>query len=433
MFLYCLLLVTSVFLGSQILAVETPIAQITFYRILALFSVLILAWQILQKDRKLLLVLPSASTRMLFCFLAWWLIALTTGLWAENFKDWLQVSFLMTVGMASIVAIYFWVGTKRQWFRLAQAMWGMMTVLVFWGYIEIIGNIYVFADMTKLDKYGTFDSQPWTRIPITFFANQNDYATLLLAYVTLCMVLYYYSQRYWQRMFLLLMFALTTFLIYQTSSRMSLICLILFIGLQLVRNFKLDLFQGKRLYIMTAFIIFMMLIPPIREKVFEVIFLGGPQAGLSGDTKRMNIWRNGLLYLTQTFGLGVGSGNIEHWAKVRPIWPTNEITNMHNWWLEILVSNGILSLLLYLWAYIGMIRRLEFVARVGRKTSVLQSNISFVFYSFLIIFILASITSANNMLIEWHWVFFALIISWVKIIDTKEQTQDFKSKRSLGI
>ncbi|MCR8969487.1 O-antigen ligase [Facklamia sp. 7083-14-GEN3] len=423
----------SVFLGSQILAVETPVAQITLYRILSLFSVLILAWQILHKDRKLILVIPSMATRMLLCFLAWWLIALTTGLWAESFKDWLQVSFLMTVGMASIVAVYFWVDTKRQWFRLAQAMWGMMTALVFWGYIEIIANFYLFADMAKLDKYGTFDSQPWTRIPITFFANQNDYATLLLAYITLCMVLYYYSRRYWQRIFLLVMFVLTTFLIFQSGSRMSLICLILFISLNLIRNFKLDLFQGKRLYIMIAFFISMMLIPPIREKVFEVIFLGGPQAGLSGDTKRMNIWRNGLLYLTQTLGLGVGSGNIEYWATIRPFWPTNEITNMHNWWLEILVSNGILSLLLYLWAYIGMLRRLEYIARVKRQAANIQSNVSFTFYSFLIIFILASITSANNMLIEWHWVFFALIISWVKIIDKNEQILDFKNKRRIGI
>ncbi|MGX7109222.1 O-antigen ligase family protein [Facklamia miroungae] len=433
MFLYCLFLVMSVFLGSQILAIETPIAQITLYRILALSSILILAWQVSHKDRNLLLVVPSVATRMLICFLTWWLIALTTGLWAESFKDWIQVFFLMTVGMSTITALYFWVDSKRQWMRLAQAMWFMMTCLVFWGLFEIISNVYLFADLSKLDKYGTFSAQPWTRIPITFFANQNDYATLLLAYLVLCSVLYYSSRRHWHRWTILFMFILSSFLIYQSGSRMSLICLFIFILMHFLRYYKFDLFEGKRLYLMIFVVIMAFIIPPVREKVFEVIYFGGPKAGLSGDTKRMNIWRNGLIYLTQTFGLGVGSGNIEYWAKVRPFWPTNEITNMHNWWLEILVSNGILSFLLYLWAYLGMLRRLKFLARLGQKVSRIQSDISFAFYSFLIIFILASITSANNMLIEWHWVFFALMISWVKIVDKDALRQDDEIKRRLTI
>ena len=39
------------------------------------------------------------------------------------------------------------------------------------------------------------------------------------------------------------------------------------------------------------------------------------------------------------------------------------------------------------------------------------------FFAFLIAFAFASITSANNMLIEWHWVYFGLIISYIKLAE----------------
>jgi hypothetical protein len=39
--------------------------------------------------------------------------------------------------------------------------------------------------------------------------------------------------------------------------------------------------------------------------------------------------------------------------------------------------------------------------------------------TFLLVFIGASITSANNMLIEWHWVFFGLIIAYIGIMEAQ--------------
>ena len=39
--------------------------------------------------------------------------------------------------------------------------------------------------------------------------------------------------------------------------------------------------------------------------------------------------------------------------------------------------------------------------------------------TFLLVFIGASITSSNNMLIEWHWVFFGLIIAYIGIMEAQ--------------
>ena len=422
MFIYCLLLVMSVFLGSQILAVTTPVAQVTIYRLLALAAPFLLAWQVWHKNRSLLYLPRSAASRMLAVYLLWWLISLFSGLWAVNFKSWLQVFFLMTVGISAILALYFWVHSYQDWLRLCQGAWVIMSGLVLWGYFELLTNRYIFADLNKLDKYDTFSSQPWTRIPITHFANQNDYATMLLAYLILSLILYQLCRRFWQRGIYLVFMLLASLLIYQSGSRMSLLCLLMIIGYLFLNQFSWSASKPwlKRLFIFFGLVLIFALVfvGPLREKLSSIIYFQGPQAELSGDTKRMNIWRNGLLFLTETFGFGVGSGNIEYWSRVRGFWPTNEITNMHNWWLEILVSNGILAFVLYVWGYFNLTRRFTVLARTSKDPQI--RTISQIFLIFLMIFILASITSANNMLIEWHWLFFGLIISYLKIVDSQE-------------
>ena len=51
--------------------------------------------------------------------------------------------------------------------------------------------------------------------------------------------------------------------------------------------------------------------PSLITKVTDLFYFGHQYQQLSGDTVRMNLWRNGLLFLGETFGLGVGLGNIE--------------------------------------------------------------------------------------------------------------------------
>ena len=94
---------------------------------------------------------------------------------------------------------------------------------------------------------------------------------------------------------------------------------------------------------------------------------------------------------------------------------------MHNWWLEILVSTGVVPFILYVWGYFSLTRRLSLFASLRKHR--IQADVAYCLVGFLLVFILGSITSANNMLIEWHWVFFALIIAFVKIIDQDVQLE----------
>ena len=419
MLVYLIILVSSVFLGSNLIAVTLPVGQISIYRI---FSLLVIPMVIffLIKDRKAFKIhRNSYATGMVTVYLFWWVWALCSVLWAISLGSWLQAMILLTLGISSIVGIFLWTRDFVQWRTLIKAVWVMMTFLSIWGLFEITTNIYLLADLGKLDKYSTFVTQPWTRIPITYLANQNDYATILLATLPINLILMNTTKNSLKKLLTLLCMLLSTFLIFQSGSRMSLLMALAFYGIYVLLGVRWDFTRKQVLttgsIVLTLAILAFAFVPPIRGMVTDLIYIL-PRPVISGDVGRMNMWRNGLMYLGKTFGLGVGAGNIEVWMETFGPLPTNNIFNIHNWWLEILVGYGAFIFIAYVLGYALMIYRLfnlkKFVNRIHQK-------IMNAFISFLLVFIGASITSANNMLIEWHWVFFGLIIAYIGIMESQ--------------
>lgn len=416
---YLIILVSSVFLGSNLIAITLPVGQISIYRI---FSLLVIPMVIffLIKDRKAFKIhRNSYATGMVTVYLFWWVWALCSVLWAISLGSWLQAMILLTLGISSIVGIFLWTRDFVQWRTLIKAVWVMMTFLSIWGLFEITTNIYLLADLGKLDKYSTFVTQPWTRIPITYLANQNDYATLLLAALPINLILMNTTKNSLKKLLTLLCMLLSTFLIFQSGSRMSLLMALAFYGIYVLLGVRWDFTRKQVLttgsIVLTLVLLAFAFVPPIRGTVTDLIYIL-PRPVISGDVGRMNMWRNGLMYLGKTFGLGVGAGNIEVWMEIFGPLPTNNIFNIHNWWLEILVGYGAFIFIAYVLGYALMIYRLfnlkKFVNRMHQK--IMNALITF-----LLVFIGASITSANNMLIEWHWVFFGLIIAYIGIMEAQ--------------
>ncbi|MFJ8450607.1 O-antigen ligase family protein [Aerococcus viridans] len=419
MLAYLIILVSSVFLGSNLIAVTLPVGQISIYRI---FSLLVIPMVIffLIKDRKAFKIhRNSYATGMVTVYLFWWVWALCSVLWAKSLGSWLQAMVLLTLGISSIVGIFLWTRDYVQWRTLIKAVWVMMTFLSIWGLFEITTNIYLLADLGKLDKYSTFMTQPWTRIPITYLANQNDYATLLLAALPINLILMNTTKNSLKKLLTLLCMLLSTFLIFQSGSRMSLLMALAFYGIYVLLGVRWDFTRKQVLttgsIVLTLAILAFAFVPPIRGMVTDLIYIL-PRPVISGDVGRMNMWRNGLMYLGKTFGLGVGAGNIEVWMEIFGPLPTNNIFSIHNWWLEILVGYGAFIFIAYVLGYALMIYRLfnlkKFVNRMHQK--IMNALITF-----LLVFIGASITSSNNMLIEWHWVFFGLIIAYIGIMEAQ--------------
>lgn len=423
MYFFLILLVGSVFLGTEILAISTPVAQMTPYRVLAFSTFLFLLYFMIQRHPRLKLKLDSYASLAIIMYLFWWLWAFISLLWVQDIRAWIQALFLLTLGISSILALYLWTRNNRQWEFLVRVIWFMMTLLVIWGFYEIISNNYLLADLGKLDKYGTFDSDPLTRIPITHFENQNDYATMLIAYISVNFILFFRTAHYFWRFTYLICIAAAEVLIFQSGSRMSLLVSLLLFALIIALNVKWDFSRRQVSWILigglAAVILAFLFLPPAQNFLDSLIYTGSTDI-LNGDTGRVNLIRNGLVFLAGTLGFGVGAGNIEHWMEFYRFLPTNNIINMHNWWFEILVAYGVLVFAFYVLVYGLMIYKLF---QIRSRQDKGQRQVTNQLIAFLFAFILASITSANNMYIEWHWVFFGMILAYVSIQENKEKQE----------
>lgn len=427
---YLILLVGAVFLGSELLAIPTPVAQITPYRILVIGLLVILVYQLSKGDPNLRILPNNHATIIVGIYLFWWMWGAISAVWTLSFMNWFQAMFLLTLGVASIVGLYLWTTDLISWTNLVRGMWVMMTFLVLWGFYEIATNHYIFANLDALDKNRTFASQPSTRIPITTFANQNDYATLLLAYLPVNIIIFNLERHSLGRYFYFIPIALTSFLIYRSDSRMILLSIGLFFVLIFLLQFRIDL-KAKQLYlglfsVVILIVAVIMFIPSVREALSHLFYLAGDFYN-TGDSRRVNLWRNGLIFLAETYGLGVGAGNIEVWMDRMAFLSVDEFTNIHNWWLEILVGYGVVVFVLYVIAYGLMLKSLN---QLRYHPSNVIRKIASNFIAFLVVYIFASITSANNMLIEWHWVYFGVIISFIKIMES-ESTLKSKIERNI--
>ena len=420
MLILIIILVTSVFLGTELFAIPTPGFQLSIYRITLFTTWIFTMFQFYKRNPQLKLRPNTTSFAFILAFLFWWLWGLMSVFWSFSFGNWLRAMFLLSLGVSAILLLYFWIKDLKEWHQIIKAVWLGMCLLLFWGYYELITNHYIFANLSKLDKHGTFASHPFSRIPVTVFENQNDFATMLLAFLVVSMILYHLSSSIVKKLCLIFMMGLASYLVFRSESRMILLSYFLIFVVRFILNFRID-FKEKHwyrigLFSLIVFLLVLALYPPALKKI-DTLFYFGYGESLDGDTVRVNLWRNGMGYLGQTFGLGVGAGNIEFWMTHFKDLPTKIITNMHNWWLEILVGYGLPVFLVYTVMYGTMIYQLWLGSR-RMKGPWLQVSNDLV--AFLIVYIFASITSANNMLIEWHWVFFGIIVSYFKLMEARD-------------
>ena len=166
------------------------------------------------------------------------------------------------------------------------------------------------------------------------------------------------------------------------------------------------------------------------QKLLSLIALDIDINSLNSGGVRVNLILNGVLFLFQTAGFGVGAGNIEHWMATRSAFPTREITNIHNWWAEIFAAYGVAIFAFYIIFYSGLF--MNFYKRYRFSKSRDERVISLGLMGILVGFIVGSMSASSNISEEWLWVFFAIMIAFqgYKSEFTIEEVNDYLAKIS---
>lgn len=90
-----------------------------------------------------------------------------------------------------------------------------------------------------------------------------------------------------------------------------------------------------------------------------------PPSGDKSVSIRKYLIGNGFHFLAESHFLGVGAGNVEHYMAGAP--GVEDKTNIHNWWMEVLVNFGVMIFALYIGLYLWILWRLWHLAGVRRN------------------------------------------------------------------
>lgn len=404
---YTILLFLTSLLGVHIIGVNLGNFVLSPYRLLLLFSPFFLLF--FSKETKL--EYKSSDFKEYYNFLIIWVLYSILSLaWVNDFTSWSRIfvfllsgcitSFLLVINIRKITHL-------KTVFNTIEIFSVFVSIIAIY---EIFTGSYLFINNSdNLDFYANeslMSSSIGLRVPISLFGNPNHFAVFLLFALANSFILFKIKTKKRSRLFSLICFLLFIILILTTQSRASFLGLSLFLFFILYNKVGIRQILGVFVLLIIIFLIYSttsllsFIDPLIQININEV----------GSDIIRNNLIKNGLYFLKGTFYFGVGLGNIEYYMINHGIYYTKGITNIHNWWLEILVSSGVFVFIYYLKVYFNSLNRLY--SLINSKNYIIKS-ISKVYFALLISLIISSIGPSTLLISEWFLPLFSLIILFI--------------------
>jgi len=399
------------FVGPAFLTVPVGPIHIFPYRVLLLVLWFILIIQILINRGKL--AISHIKINHYFEFLGIWLIYATLSMaWAASKADGIRhIIFLFMAVSVIFFVVYYFSNDKdlKRLYYLWLAVFGGLVLLGVW---EQLTGRHI-----PISAYYSETRARFMIGPTGVFNNPNDYATFLAFSIPFALGVLRYARNKLIRLMGLSVTIVAFYLIVVAGSRANILATLIEVGflVLLLSNPK-----GNFKIMVTAIIclaIAVFFLPGPVQWFFSQV--GGQLGSLSTEAQlgtesvgvRMNLVRNGLMFLYSTLGFGVGAGNAEYWMANFARYDTARIVNPHNWWLEILINYGIFIFIGYVVMYIGIVRRLwrAWHKAVDRKERMIAESLLLA----LIGFFFASISSSSIIAFDPQWFLFAFALAFL--------------------
>ena len=372
---------------------------------------------------------------MIFHFV-WLLYALLSIFWVKDYLAWFKSIFFLSVGFVSIIVAQKYIDSDRRINDILVLVSVAIIINIIMGISDITTGNYLFINESRLLKYRA------NRYPAGWFYNTNDFATMMFVGFNVCFILIQTFKNRLLKVLYTIATSGTLVLILYTTSRANIYGIIIS-GIVLfvcgLYSKKPKIIVSLILVVLVALLVFTFARPKVLDfkkyvesAKLEVSSLdhvdssksqvevinqshSEPDINSSSENTRINLLLNGFVFLKKTYGFGVGSGNTEYWMENFSIYPVGIITNMHNWWGEILTNYGIIIFIGYMVYY----------CRVGLFSllKVLQSKeqgevpyISIMTISILAGFVFSLMSSSSNFSAEWLWAFFGILSAHQNII-----------------
>jgi teichuronic acid biosynthesis protein TuaE len=411
------LLVLTTFLNQSVLNIHVGFFSIFLYRLLLITAVFLFILHAI-KERNLAHYWNSVNVKgVLFFLLFWMAYGAVSLLWAKSVIEGIKSLILLGMGISFVFLAVFTFRKMTNLF-LFYGIWMVMTVILL-----MIGLVNHFAhiQLPTSTLYGAAEYK--LSYPTSVFFNQNDFATFLTISFFFYLSLTKNSNSVFLKTTSLLLAILSVSMIYLTESRASLLGIVIgfsvYMFILLPTFFKrMAVMVGSAIILLSA-IVFYGKIVHLVERLFSGSSYYSSSELLPSNMARLNLLRNTLHYTLDTFGFGVGAGNIPFYLENESIYPTN-VVEVHNWLAEIMGNFGVFVLLGYITMYAFLFFRLYQIYK--RRSSRYQKGLLEACMMGLIGFLVSSISPSSVSNLYFHWVFLGLVVSTVSVFTGKKKS-----------
>ncbi len=406
------LLVITTFLNQSVLNIHVGFFSLFLYRMVLIVAVILFFFHV-QKEMNLLQFWHQVNVKEILLFLFFWMAyGAVSLLWAKSVLEGMKSLILLSMGISFVLLAVFTFRKMSQLFMF-YGIWMFMTVI-----LMVLGLINHFAHIQL--PTSTLYGGPEYKLsyPTSVFFNQNDFATFLTISLFFYLSITKNSKQFYLRTACLFLAIICVYLIYMTDSRASLlgvmIGFIVYMFILLPRYLKrLAAIIGSAVMLMGTIVFLAKLADLLSTSTFY-----SSHELLPSNVARLNLLRNTLHFSLESFGFGVGAGNIPFYLKNESIYATNQVVEVHNWLAEIMGNYGILILIGYITMFAYLFIRLYKLYKARSNRS--QKGLLEACMMGLIGFAVSSISPSSISNLYFHWVLLGLVISTVSVFTDKK-------------
>lgn len=425
----CYLAIIASCIGAGVISIDLGFFQLSLFRgLIIIISVYSLVNFLIAK-KGVITLKKSCNSYSIKFMIFWTFYALLSLGWVNDYVGWIKSVYFIALGMLSILIINKYFKKSADILLAFQVMSIMILFHNIIGWHEIINKNYIFLAVDKSAYFARFG------LPVSSFNNPNDFAMFLLFSIGILYICATNSKKKIPRLTYSFLIVSSLSLLVLTTSRANILGLLLGAAFYVALSFK----KRKTRNGLIVLLLFIIVLISIFPSHFLYLISGASENlyikysdGVGSDATRLNLIKNGLFFLVNTFGFGTGAGNIEYWMMNSSIYNTSGLVNIHNWWMEILVAYGLIVFIMYIGFYVKLL--LHLIRKFKMSNNEIDHSISLGIAFSMVGFIIGSISSSSNLNNEWLWVFWAIAIAYqgieIRNADYKKNIPTYQTNQS---
>lgn len=361
--------------------------------------ILVIVMSLLKKRIKICSGLRNPTSMMLY----WTLYAGVSLLWSRDISEGIKVTIIIAGITVFFICMTNFLNSNEDIVNCTKAFSLGIALQCLIGWQEIFTGVYKYARQ----EYAYVGIYTKYRLPVAMWSNVNNYATVLVFGCIASNIAFMCSKRKLYKAVYLFILINCVLLVLESQSRANIIALCIFAAVLLLISKK------SKYFILPFALIVLMYIPNLTEYVTSSFRINISSS--FSDSMRMMFITDGIGFLIDTIGFGVGPGQIASWSIAKRGALGGQ---MHNWWMEVLVSFGIITFIWYCYIYVRTIKANIEVNKFScdKKANVISSS----FIAFMLCFIIAGISSSSLIINEPMWILFCLVFTFVYINDKEK-------------